>query len=296
MTAERRSLEERRDHALRDLLELEQQVGRGELSPETEGTLRRAYEGEAAAAIVELERLAASATAGMDETASGKDHSSSKGRGAASESATNRGRLSLQPRILLYALGVLSVVAAVLLLPGSVLDRPDGGFVTGNEALQNPAGTSGGDAPTAANLDNVTNEQMEAVVAANPDVIGMRLALADRYIEEGRYDLASVHYRKALEQEPGNPAAMAHLGWLMLQVGEPVEAARLVDQALVADPELVEAWWFKANILLYGLNDQEGAIKVLDALLNRTGLAPEVREQVEELRRIASGAMAGGTG
>lgn len=286
MSGDRRALEQRRDHALRDLLELEQQAGRGELSPETEATLRRAYEREAAGAIAEIERLpAARDTGGTEEPDSGED----------GEPAASRGRRLLQPRILLYALGFLSVVAAGLLLPGNLLDRPDGGFVTGNEALQDPAGTSGGDAPPAAELENVTNEEMEAVVAANPDVIGMRLALADRYTEEGRYDLALVHYGKALEQDPGNPAATARLGWLMLQIGEPAEANRLVDQALAADPELLDALWFKANILLYGLDDQAGAIGVLDTMRKRTDLATEVRDQVEELRRTASDGLAEGT-
>ncbi|WP_458040880.1 MULTISPECIES: tetratricopeptide repeat protein [Bacteria] len=296
MSGGRQALEQRRDQALRDLLELEQQVDRGELSPETETSLRSTYESEAARAIAEIERLSAHDSGETYDSEPGEDRESGEDLGEADELRASRGRQLLQPRILLYSLGLLSVVAAVLLLPGNLLDRPEGGFVTGNEALQNPLGTSGGDAPTAAELDNVTNEEMEAVVAANPDVIGMRLALADRYAAEGRYDLAFVHYRKALEREPGNPASMARLGWLMLQVGDPAEAARLVDQALAAEPELMEALWFKANILLYGFEDQEGAITVLDTLQKRTDLAAGVREQVEELRRIASGEVVGGTG
>jgi len=39
-------------------------------------------------------------------------------------------------------------------------------------------------------LDNVTNEEMEIVVADNPDIFAMRIALANRYFDEVNYSKA----------------------------------------------------------------------------------------------------------
>lgn len=115
----------------------------------------------------------------------------------------------------------------------------------------------------------------------------MRLALADRYMESGQYDLAVVHYRKVLEQDPSNPQGKASLGWLMFQLGETDQAARLVDEALQTTPELVVGWWYQANIRLYGFDDPGGAIQALDELRARPQLSPAVRDQVETLRQEA---------
>lgn len=284
MSAEQRYYEQRRDQALRDLLELDNQVGAGELSADVETRLRSSYEQEAATAIAELDQLAKQKDDPDVEDTAVRD--------------APRNREQSRPRYLLYGLGILALTAAGFLLPGYVMDRPDGGFVTGNEALENGEGTSGdsgtGFQTSGRDLDKVTNQELEAVVAATPEVIGMRLVLADRYTAEGRYDLAVVHYGKVIEIDPGNADAKARLGWLMLQLGESKEAARLVEEALAVDPELLDALWFKANIRLYGFDDANGALEVIETMLERPDLDPEVRDQVEKLRRDASQRLADG--
>lgn len=45
-----------------------------------------------------------------------------------------------------------------------------------------------------------------------------------------------------------NADAMARLGWLLLQIGQPQEALRSVDEALAIKPSLDDARWFRANI------------------------------------------------
>lgn len=272
MTGERRDIELRLDQALRDLLELEGQVGDGELSPEVEARLRRNYEREAAEAMAELH---------SSPTRADRERSTPP---VVRLPTGSRRPLS---RALLYGAGVLALVAAGLLLPTSVLSRPIGGFVTGNEALQTSDG-AGGSTMAGRNLADVSDRELEAVVAANPGVIGMRIALADRYTAKGRYDLAAVHYRLVLEQDPNSAEGMAHIGWLMLQIGKPTEASRLVDRALAVDPKLLDALWFKANIELYGLGKAKAALQTLDVMSNRTDVNAEVREQVKRLRRDAA--------
>lgn len=292
MSVPERDLELRRDQALRDLRELTEQVDRRELSPQVAAGLRRGYEQEAAAALAALERLSTAEGSGEQDAREAADMPPKEGA-----AGSRVGRRTLQPRYLLYGLGVLSAVAAGLVLPGYVLDRPGGGFVTGNEALQGSGGTgdSSESAPSAAKLEDVTNAELEAVVEANPDVLGMRLALADRYTAEGRYDLAAVHYSRVLEKDPGNSRAIARLGWLMLQLDEPEQAARLVDEALARDPDLPEALWYKANIRVYGFDDPQGAAEALKPLRERQDLAGQERDRIEELWQTVTDQLAEGT-
>lgn len=266
MNPDRDRLEELRDLALRDLVDVDRQVAAGELSSEDADELRRRYEHQALTALNGLRTL--SNTAAPASAADGGGARPRKPRAAVVTS-----------RRALYAAGIAVAVAAAFLVQRNMLDRPAGGLVTGNEVLQ--------PAPGPRDLSKVTNEELEAVVAANPDVLGMRLALARRYLNEGRYDLAVVHYTTVLEKEPRNPEALTHLGWVMLQVDRPEQAAELVDQAVEADPELVDAWWVQANIRLYGLKDPGAAITSLDQLRGRTDLGPVVRRQVDQLRAKA---------
>lgn len=266
MNPDRERLEELRDLALRDLVDVDRQVAAGELSPDDADELRCRYEREALTALNGIRAMPITA-----EPAA-----------AAAGSGATAGRpwtAFVTSRRALYAVGIALAVFAAFLVQRNMLDRPAGGLVTGNEMLQ--------PAPGPRDLSNVTDQELEAVVAANPDVLGMRLALAARYVDKGRYDLASVHYSKVLEKEPKNPEALTHLGWVLLQVDRPEEAAELVDQAIEVDPQLADAWWVQANIRLYGMKDPKGAISSLDRLRARNDVGPVVQRQVAQLRAKA---------
>jgi tetratricopeptide (TPR) repeat protein len=257
------------DQAVRDIVELDAQVDAGEVPPEAAQPLRRRYESLAGRALEALDTDAAADTPEPARAEPGR------------------------PRTwtLVYALaGVAALVTAVVLLPASVLDRPPGGFVTGNEAVQG----ADGDPPLDPSVA-VSDEQLEQVVAANPDVVGMRLALADRYVAQGGYDRAMRHYLDALRREPGNAQALARLGWLLLQIDQPQQALESVQQALTIDPGLDEALWFQANIQLYGLDDPAAALVTLQELSGHE-LTPEVRRQVEQLVATAEERHGGGAG
>jgi tetratricopeptide (TPR) repeat protein len=278
MTGVPRDLQRQRDEALRDLIDLERQVAEGEITPEDAASLRHQYETEAVAALQELEQNVRS-QASRDEKSSDRT----------TVRRTARGVLS---RRVLYGVGLATAVLAAVLVPQFIVDRPPGGYVTGNEVLQQPGGSaSSGAAPPAddsRDLSKVTNQELEAVVNANPKVVGMRLALARRYAAASRFDLAVVHYSKVLEQEPKNAQAQVGLSWILLQLDELEDARELVDQALANDPQLLEAMWVQANILLYGVDDPQGATKMLDKILTRADLQPGVRRQAQQLRSVAT--------
>lgn len=266
MTGERERLEQERDQALRDLVDLERQVDEGEIPPEVAAELRAGYERTAATALAQL----------AEATPAGE------GPDPATERPSSRARWAT------YALALaVAAFAAVVLLPTYLGERTPGGAVTGNEVFGS-AGAPGGQAAAPRDLSTVTDEEMEQVIAENPEVVGMRLALAHRYLDGGDQLAAARHYLVALDQEPRNVEALAHYGWLLLQVDDPQPALEYVDRALQQDPRNQEALWFKANITLFGLSDPGATLTVLDRLRQLPDLAPEVRAQVDALAAEAT--------
>ena len=254
----------RKSRALLDLADLDRQVAAGELTEDEAQPLRLRYERVAADAMAEL-------TAPVN-----------------SEQPPEPERGRSRARVV-YGFAAAAAVAAiaVLLLPRFVGGRPPGGFATGNEARGTASATPVPSTAPGRDLSKVSDAEMEAVIAANPDVLEMRLALAQRYTDQGRYDQAVAQYLAVLQRDSGNAEAQAHLGWALLQVGRPQDALPLVDRALRTQPTMLHALWFKANILLYGNSDPGGAIDVLRTM-QREPLSPEVSKQVVDLLAVAA--------
>lgn len=262
----REELEQRRDHALRDLDELEDQHAAGELTDADVARLRPRYEAEAAAAIRDLEEPEPDP----------------------SPEAARAGRGAVRARRAAYLVTLAAaVIAAAVLLPQSVLDRPAGGFVTGNELDGNQADAAAEPVTGGRDLSTVTNSEMEAVVQANPDVVGMRLALARRYVEVGDLPSAMLHFTEALKREPDNPEALAYVGLAYLLADQPDKAQDYITEARRLDPTLLDALWFEANLRLHWLDDPSGALEVLAEMAARPDLPPDVAGQVEELTAAA---------
>ena len=276
MSPDLRPVTERRDQALRDLAALEAQVAAGELTAEEATPLRLRYERQAADAIAALDDP--EPTPADDPPVSGGPDDPAPPRSPARRAGLWAG------------VAAVVVVAVSAGLTVSVGDRPAGGYTTGNEAAASappPSQAAGRD------LSKVTDAEMERVVAANPDVPGMRLALADRYVVEGRYDQAVTHYLAVLKRDPGSPEAQAGLAWVLFQTGRPEQALPIVDRALQRDPDLQRGLWAKANILLYSGGDPAGAISLLRRMA-RQPLAAEVRKQVTDLIAVAEARRSGG--
>ncbi len=247
-------LAERRALAAADLADLDVQLAVGEIDDATHADLARVYRAEVSAADSRLAALAA---------------------GPASP--------GLSPRRALLGAGAFTV-AAVIVVAGVVLaleDRPEDGFVTG--------GITGAGAPR--DLSTVTNEEMEAVVAANPDVVGMRMALARRYVDAGEFDKALDHLLTVLEQDP-NAEAMAYVGWITYLGGETDLGVRYLERSLEVDADRPEALWFLALARLEALDDPAGAIPLLERLLENPDLQGGERDLVggtlETAREAAS--------
>ncbi|MBI5157382.1 MAG: tetratricopeptide repeat protein [Acidimicrobiia bacterium] len=233
-TPVRAELERRRDRALDDLVALDAQEACGELDTATAAQLRSRYEAEAAAALRALEAPVASPAPGRS------------------------GRRIAAALVAFAAIAVIVVIALVT----AVEPRPEGGFATG-----------GPESGTTVDLDAVSVEEMEQVVAANPDIIPMRLALARRYVEAGDFSSALPHYFAVLERDERNPEALMYLGWMTYLSGDAATGVSLLEQSLEVAPGDVLAMWLLANARYHGLGDRVGAIPLLEAVL-ASGQAP----------------------
>jgi Tfp pilus assembly protein PilF len=138
-------------------------------------------------------------------------------------------------------------------------------------------------------LSEVSNETMEAVIAANaddPQVNGMRLALAERYFEARDYRAAFPHYLTVAE-DPGATSAEAitalvRLGWMAYDGNGEVETAtRLLDEALAIDPASDVALYVRARVRWCGAGEAGEAVTVFRDLLGDPDLSDETRAQVQ---------------
>jgi len=252
-TAERIRLEARRDRALSDLVDLDRQVGSGEIPATDAEVLRRRYRAEAADAIAALDRL---------------DDAPAADPGRRTRTRTWVG------------VGLFAVVAvgAVIGIASAVRPRDDGPLTGGPAAP-----------PTTVDLSQVTNEEMEQVVAANPDITPMRLALARRYVEEGDFSSALTHYLYILERGD-EPEALMYVGWMTYLSGDAETGVALLERSLQIAPGEPLAQWFLANALFHGTGDRSAALPLLEAVI-ASGKAPD--DIVEEAEAMLAEAEAG---
>ncbi len=147
-------------------------------------------------------------------------------------------------------------------------------------------------------LTDVSNETMEAVIAANadnPQITGMRLALAERYYEARDYRSAFPHYFAVVESELVTPAeattALVRLGWMAYDGnGETETALELFDEALDIDPSSQVALYLKGTVLWCGQGGNAAAVGLFEQILANPELLEESRSQVEsDLNAAQSG-------
>jgi tetratricopeptide (TPR) repeat protein len=128
-------------------------------------------------------------------------------------------------------------------------------------------------------------------VRRHPDDLAARLDLAHRYLDAGRAEDALDQYAAALEIDPDDAEALAHVG-MVLYLGErPEEALGSVDRALDTDPDYPEALFIRGVILLRGLDRPRAAIGAFERYLDAAPFGSE-RETVRTLIAEARGAIA----
>ncbi len=239
----------------RDLAEVDDQVDADELDEATADRLRSAYRSERRALEQQLDGIKPAVAVSGDDALSA-DRSQTR-------SFVGAGVVGL------------AVVVIVVVAVFSLQERTPAGEATDGVATEVLEGVGGVD------LASLSLEEMESVVAQHPEVPGMRIALADRYVDVGNYSKALGHYMVVLDLEPENPDALARVGWLTFLSGEPLLASSFVERALAIEPDFPQAYWFLAKIRME-IGDAPGAIEPLRRLL-AYDLPIDVRAQAEAL-------------
>jgi tetratricopeptide (TPR) repeat protein len=250
MTIERDAIDEQVDQVLVDLADVDASEAAGDLDAVTADRLRETYRNE----MSQLEQRRRLLDDGGETLPVGRD----------------RRRVVAGTVLMVAGLAAVAVLLAVTLADRGPGDPAVGGV---------PGDVVGG----GVDLGEVTNEELEEVVAENPEVTGMRLALADRYFVAGDFDRAVDHYLVVLEEDPENAAALAAVGWMTHLSGRSDVALGYVERALAIEPDFAQAYWYLANIRADGLDDPAGAIEPLLALLEFEGLPDEIRAEAEAM-------------
>ncbi len=190
-------------------------------------------------------------------------------------------RSALLRSALLTALAGAAVVAVVVVAfrPEPAADRASAaGLVAA------PVELSGADGPR--DLSQVTNEEMEAVIAANPDIVPMRLALVERYLHAGDLEPAHDHAAEAADRASGTAdtaRALRYLGWTTALLGDPGEGEDLLERSLTLEPGNLDGLWFLANVRYSGLDCPADAAPLLEEIL-ASGVPDETQRALVEAK------------
>lgn len=131
----------------------------------------------------------------------------------------------------------------------------------------------------------------EQRVRDHPNDLAARLDLAHRYLDANRIEEALEEYAVALELDPDDAEAHAHIGLILYASQQPEEALASVDRALETAPGYPEALFIRGAILLRGLDQPEEAIEAFEAYLAAAPFGQE-RGTAQQLIAEAEAAMA----
>lgn len=246
-------LSEQLNQAERDRQDVAAQVASGEIDADDGARLLAAYDADTRTLVAEREHLRGEDGELADD-------------GAPVAHAPGRDRRRLVVGAAVLVVGALAVSIGLV---ATASNQTGGEGVVGDALEAGPV-----------DLANVTPAQLEEVVARNPDIIGMRLALAQLYYETGEQSQAIEHFLQVLEREP-NAEAMAWVGWILYENGEAETAQSYLENALERRPQYPQANWWLANVRFVGLADPGGAIGPLEVLLGFPDVPEDVRAAAE---------------
>lgn len=181
----------------------------------------------------------------------------------------------------LWGVGSAALVGALLFyVSRSATTRTEGGAVTGDVPGAGQPATGASAAPLAAE-----EQSLRAVLQRNPDDLDARLALAQIYL--GRHDMMGVwnETQYVLQRKPGEPHALAYQSLVRVAMGQPDLAVEMLQQALKAEPNLIEGYVHLALAYRRLGRDKDAETAMADALSR----FPEQRDTLsavfDEMRR-----------
>ncbi len=130
---------------------------------------------------------------------------------------------------------------------------------------------------------------LEAEVAAHPDNFENWIQLGHLYYDADQPKKAIAAYTKSLEMHSGDANLLTDLGVMYRKIEQPEKAIELFDQAIKQDPNHLPSRFNKGIVLMYDLNDPNGAITAWNGLLAinpeaKTASGEPIREFVEKIK------------
>jgi len=139
--------------------------------------------------------------------------------------------------------------------------------------------------PTAIDLDSVTNEQMEEVVVKNPDVLGMRLSLANRYLSEGNFSSALTHFVYIASNDKSGEfksTALSQIGWMSYESGKTMLALDYIKESISLNPENILGNTYLGIILLEQDLDKNRGLEILKKILDSPKVDSTDKEMINQ--------------
>ncbi len=138
---------------------------------------------------------------------------------------------------------------------------------------------------TPIDLDSITNAQMEEVIEKNPQVLGMRMSLANRYLAEGNFSAALHHYMFISSNDITNefkPTALAQIGWMTYESGKTMLALEYIKESIRLNPDNILANTYLGIVLLEQDFNKDEGLAILNKVLSSYTLTSLEEEIINE--------------
>jgi cytochrome c-type biogenesis protein CcmH/NrfG len=156
-------------------------------------------------------------------------------------------------------------LAAALLLAGFI-----GGAIFGT--MKTDSNISG-KSPAPGNSSASLYQELEADTDRNPQNADAWTQLGNAYFDNDQYQKAIFAYEKSLSIEPENTNVITDLGTMYRLNKQPEKAVEMFNKTIALDPKHEIARMNKGIVLLHDLNDEQGAVRTWEELLEINPIA-----------------------
>jgi cytochrome c-type biogenesis protein CcmH/NrfG len=130
---------------------------------------------------------------------------------------------------------------------------------------------------------------LEAEVTANPENFQSWIRLGHLYYDSDQPEKAISAYTKSLEFHSGDANLLTDLGVMYRRIKQPEKAIELFNMAIQKDPNHQPSRFNKGIVLMYDINDPQGAIAAWEELLSlnpqaKTANGQPIREFVDQIK------------
>ena len=124
------------------------------------------------------------------------------------------------------------------------------------------------------------------VIKLNPDILPMRIALANRYFESYDYSNALIHFMYVAENTDDidlKSYSLAQIGWMVYESGDELTSMSYINEAVRLSPGSLLGSTYKGIIYVQNPNTRSEGIKILESLKSNTSLPEDDLKIINEI-------------